>query len=74
MTSLPISIQKNAAGLNRAEGLTVLSALVLLHHIFYKNSRSLALIRVRLFLLRVRDEMVTNSINPIKKRIERRKR
>ena len=37
------------ADLNRAEVLTVISALVLLHHIFYKNSRSLALIRVRLF-------------------------
>ncbi len=58
------------AGLNRAEVLTVLSALVLLHHIFYKNGRSLALIKVRLFLLRVRDEMVINSINPIKKRIK----
>ncbi len=69
-----ISIQKNAAGLNRAEVLTVLLALVLLYHIFYKNSRSLALIRVRLFLLRVRDEMVTNSINPIKKRIREAQR
>ena len=44
------------AGLNRAEVLNVLSALVLLHHIFYKNSSGLALIKVRLFLLRVRDE------------------
>ena len=51
MTSLPISIQKNEAGLNRAEVLNVLSALVLLHHIFYKNSKGLALIKVRSFLL-----------------------
>ena len=58
------------ADLNRAEVLTVLSALVLLHHIFYKNSRGLALIKVRPFLLGVGDEMVTNSINPIKKRIK----
>jgi hypothetical protein len=42
------------AGLNRAEVLTVLLALVLLHHIFYKNSNGLALIKVRLFLLGVR--------------------
>jgi len=58
------------AGLNRAEVLTVLLALVLLHHIFYKNSNGLALIKVRLFLLRVREEMVINSINSIKKRIK----
>ncbi len=44
-----ISIQKNAAGLKRAEVLTVLSALVLLHYIFYKNSSGLTLVRVRLF-------------------------
>jgi len=56
--------------LNRAEVLNVLLALVVLHHIFDKNSRGLALVKVRLFLLRVRDERVTNSINPIKKRIE----
>jgi len=37
------------AGLNRAEVLTVLSALVLLHHISYKNSSGLTLVRVRLF-------------------------
>ncbi|GAG59177.1 unnamed protein product [marine sediment metagenome] len=54
-TSPLISIQKNAAGLNRAEVLTVLSALVVLYHIFYKNSSGLALIKVRPFLLRVRD-------------------
>ena len=58
------------AGLNRAEVLTVLLALVILHHIFYKNSRGLALVKVRLFLLRVEDERVINSINPIKKRIK----
>ena len=51
MISLLISIQKNAAGLNRAEVLTVLPALVLLHHVFYKNSKGLALIKVRPFLL-----------------------
>jgi len=73
-TSPLISIQKNEAGLNRAEVLNVLSALVFLYYIFYKNSRSLALIRVRLFLLRVGDEMVTNSINPIKKRIREAQR
>jgi len=70
MTACLSLSQRIQAGLNRAEVLNVLSALVLLHYIFYKNSRSLALIRVRLFLLRVRDEMVTNSIDPIKKRIE----
>jgi hypothetical protein len=59
------------AGLNRAEVLTVLSALVLLHHVFYKNSNGLALIKARLFLLRVRDERVTNSLNPIKKRMNK---
>ena len=48
-TSPLISIQKNAAGLNRAEVLTVLLALVLLYHIFYKNSRGLALVKVRPF-------------------------
>jgi len=57
-------------GLNRAEVLTVLLALVILHYIFYKNSRGLALIRVRPFLLGIGDEIVTNSINPIKKRIK----
>jgi len=62
------------AGLNRAEVLTVLSALVLLYQIFYKNSSGLTLVRVRLFLLRVRYEMVTKSINPIKKRIRKAQR
>ena len=49
ITSPPIFGQKNAAGLNRAEVLTVLSALVLLYQIFYKNSSGLTLVRVRLF-------------------------
>jgi len=70
VTSPLISIQKNEAGLNRAEVLTVLLALVLLHNIFYKNSKGLALIKVRPFLLGVRDEIVTDSVNPIKKRIK----
>ena len=65
-----ISIQKNEAGLNRAEVLNVLLALVLLHRIFYKNSRGLALFRVKPFLLGIGDEIVTNSISPIKKRIK----
>jgi len=69
-----ISIQKNETGLNRAEVLTVLSALVLLRHIYYKNSRGLALIRVRLFLLGAGDKIVNNSINPIKKRIAKAQR
>ncbi len=41
------------ADLNRAEVLTVLSALVLLHYIFYKNSSGLTLVGVRLFYLYV---------------------
>jgi len=49
ITSPTISGQKNAAGLNRAEILTVLSALALLHYIFYKNSGGLILVRVKLF-------------------------
>jgi len=53
-TILLISIQKNEAGLNRAEVLTVLLALVLLHHIFYKNGRGLTLFKVRLFLFHLK--------------------
>ncbi len=41
--------KKNAAGMNRAEVLTVLSALVSLHYICYRNSSGLTLVRVRLF-------------------------
>ena len=70
MTACLSLSQRIQAGLNRAEVLNVLSALVSLHYIFYKNSRSLALIKVRLFLLGVGDERVTNLVNPIKKRIE----
>jgi len=40
------------AGLNRAEVLTVLSALVLLHYIFYKNSSGLTLVGLGFFIKR----------------------
>ena len=49
MTACLSLSQRMQAGLNRAEVLTVLLALVLLHHIFYKNSNGLALVKVRPF-------------------------